>query len=64
MAIFTLGLQVKKGLLPLLSSIRGRGTPPSNDWMKGKYDPDQQAKLCLRICTDLGFMLEQVRIFP
>ncbi|GAQ81313.1 Carboxypeptidase Taq [Klebsormidium nitens] len=54
--------EVKKGLLPLLSSIRARGVPPSNDWIKGSYNPDEQAKLCLRICTDLGFMLDQGRL--
>lgn len=36
--------QVKAGLVPLLADLRSRGVAPSDAWLKGDYDPKQQAE--------------------
>jgi hypothetical protein len=34
--------QVRDGLVPLISEMREKGSPPDDAWLKGKYDTDTQ----------------------
>ena len=34
--------QVRDGLVPLITELREKGTPPNDAWLKGKFNVDQQ----------------------
>lgn len=34
--------QVRDGLVPLISAMREKGSPPDDAWLKGKYDTETQ----------------------
>jgi carboxypeptidase Taq len=54
--------EARAGLVPLISELKLRGTPPSSSLLKGEYDVDVQAKLCRQIALDLGFDTEKGRL--
>ena len=54
--------QLREGLVPLIAEIKQRGTAPDASWLNGKYDLDQQAKLCNQVALDLGFDLQKGRL--
>jgi carboxypeptidase Taq len=54
--------EVRAGLVPLLSEVRSKGTPPDTSLLKGKFNPAQQAMLCESIALDLGFDLSRGRL--
>jgi len=35
-------LQVRAGLVPLIAELREKGSPPDDDWIKGKFNVDKQ----------------------
>lgn len=57
--IFT---EVRKGLVPLISEIMTKGTPPDSAWLAGTYDTDVQAKLVESIALDIGFDITKGRL--
>lgn len=57
--IFT---EVRDGVVPLLKSIKEKGTCPESDWLIGDWDLGKQAELCRSIALDLGFSLEHGRL--
>lgn len=40
--------------MPLIAELR-KGTPPSDEWLKGNYDVEKQAALCKEVALELGF---------
>lgn len=54
--------EVRAGLVPLISALKTRGTPPDAAWLNGEYDVDIQAKMCRQIALDLGFDIDKGRL--
>lgn len=57
-----LSLQVRAGLVPLITELRSKGTPPNDEWLKGSYDIDKQAALCKEVALELGFNINNGRL--
>jgi hypothetical protein len=36
---------VRDGLVPLITNLREKGSPPSDEWLKGKFDVEKQVSL-------------------
>jgi carboxypeptidase Taq len=54
--------EVRAGLVPLITELKAKGTPPDAAWLERDYDVDTQAKLCRQIALDLGFDIEMGRL--
>lgn len=46
--------KVRAGLLPLIASLKSRGTRPDDAWLAGDYDTKAQAALCEEVALDMG----------
>ncbi|GBF90989.1 hypothetical protein Rsub_03844 [Raphidocelis subcapitata] len=54
--------EVRAGLVPLLASLKSRGTRPDDAWLAGDYDTKAQAALCEEVALDMGFDLQHGRL--
>ena len=55
--------EVKKDLVPLIATIKNKGTPPDDSLLKSKsFDVKKQAELCHSIALDLGFDIKRGRL--
>lgn len=54
--------EVRAGLVPLITELKTKGTSPDDQWLKGEYDTEVQAKLCRQIALDLGFDISKGRL--
>jgi hypothetical protein len=50
-------MQVRDGLVPLISGLHENGTPPDDAWLKGNFSVEKQVghtAVCHSTCTCLG----------